>query len=826
MKYIALGALSLFLIGIFYLFLLIKDLPSGDFLTSRQVLESTKIYDRTGQVLLYEIHGEEKRTVILFDQIPDTVKKATISIEDENFYNHGAVDWKGIIRALAVNLLHGSITQGGSTITQQLAKKAFLTDDRTITRKIKELALAIKLEKQFTKDEILNLYLNQIPYGSNAYGIQAAAQTYFDRDAKNLSLAESALLASLPRAPSYYSPWGLHVKELMARKNRTLDKMSELGFIDEKQKIAAQNQKIEFAPHFTSIKAPHFALTIQDYLNNKYGEDFVRTAGLKVLTTLDWNLQQSAEKAVSEGAERNKNLYDGHNAALVAQDANTGQILALVGSKDYFGTAEPENCKVGESCKFEGNFNVATQGLRQPGSAIKPFAYVTAFKKEFTPDTIVFDVPTEFAADNPDCPLTVDFTKDDDPNNKPADKGCFHPKNFDEKFRGPISLKNALAQSVNVPAAKTLYLAGIDSVLKTAKDFGLTTLTERSRYGLSLVLGGGEVKLADMVGAYSVFAQDGLKHNQSFILKITDSNGRTLEEYSDQPAQVIDSQYPRLINDILSDPNGRAPLFQNSLGLTVFPNQEVALKTGTTNDYHDAWAMGYTKSLVVGVWAGNNDNTPMQKHGSSILAAVPIWSAFMNEALKDRPTDTFTRPEEIFVDKPIMKGQYIVNYWSGGQKYPQVHDILYYVNKNDPLGPPPINPENDSQFNNWEEPVLSWAKINIPNFDQIYNKPVPNDAQAEGGESSGLSVNILSPVNGSFINGPVILTADIKSGVSVKKLEVYFNSTLVDQLTGIGTAYLYNRSFQFGGSDLQNILKLVVTDQSGSKTSREIILYR
>ena len=824
------GALGLFIVGLFYLFLLIKDLPSGDFLTNRQIFESTKIYDRTGEVLLYEIHGEEKRTVINFSEIPDSVKEATIAIEDENFYNHGAVDWRGILRAVFVNITSGRISQGGSTITQQLVKKAYLTDDRTLTRKIKELALSIKLENIFSKDEILDLYLNQIPYGSNAYGIEAAAKTFFGKSAKDLNVAESALLASLPRAPSFYSPFGSHTKELMARKDLVLERMFELGYLDEKAKESARKFEFTFAPNYTGIKAPHFVLMVQDYLNSRYGEDFVRTAGLKVITTLDWKLQEIAEKVVVEGAKRNTELYVGHNAALVAEDANTGQILSMVGSKDYFGTSEPENCVPGDTCRFEGNFNVAIQGLRQPGSSLKPFAYLSVFQKGFTPETVVFDVPTEFAYNNPDCPLTVDpseYLHDTTPETpeEGGSKGCFHPQNFDERFRGPVTLQKALAESINIPAIKALYLAGIDNVLKLVKDLGITTLTERGRYGLSLVLGGGEVRLLDMAHAYSVLAQEGLKHTQSFVLKITNNSGKTLEEYSDQPAQVIDPQYARMINGILSDPDLRAPLFQNSLYLTTFPNQDVALKTGTTNDYHDAWAMGYTKSLVVGVWAGNNDNTAMQRRGGSILAAVPIWSAFLSEALQDRPTEAFSRADALFVDKPILKGQYIVNYSAGGQTYPQLHDILYYVDKNDPLGPSPANPEDDSQFQNWEEPTITWARANITNFDQIYNKPLPSNSQAESGDSS-LNVTVMSPTNGSFIQGTLNLVADIRSAVAIKKIEVYFNNSLIDQRSELGTSFYYSRSFSNLTADLQNTLRLVVTDASGSKSERQIILYK
>lgn len=793
-KFLLIAAGGFLFFFIIFIFILIKDLPDAGLIASRQVSESTRIYDRTGAVLLYEIHGEEKRTIVPFEEIPDYIKKATVSIEDENFYNHGAIDWKGVARAFFVNLLRGRITQGGSTITQQLAKKAFLTDARTITRKLKEVFLSIKLENNYTKDEILNLYLNQIPYGSNAYGIQAASKSFFNKDAKDLTLAESALLATLPNAPSYYSPYGTHLKTTLARKDTILEKMYTLGHITQEEKDSAKKVKLEFAQNLTTIKAPHFSIMIQDYLNNHYGEDYVRTAGLKVITTLDWNLQQIAEKSVLEGAIRNEELYKGKNAALIAQDANTGQILSLVGSRDYFDT---EN---------DGNFNVAVQGLRQPGSTMKPFAYIAAFKKGFTSDTVVFDTETEF--DNTGDP-----------------EKSYKPENFDGKFRGPVTLRKGLSQSINVPSIKVLYLAGIDNVLKLARAFGITTLTERSRYGLSLVLGGGEAKLIDMVNAYSVFAQEGVKHSQSFILSVS-AQGKTLEEYSDEPANVIEPQYTRMINDILSDIESRSALFQSSLGLTIFPNQEVALKTGTTNDYRDAWSIGYTKSLVVGVWAGNNNNTPMQEHGSSILAAIPIWSSFMRQALQDRPTDTFTPPDPIAVDKPMLKGQYLVNYTSGGLQYPQIHDVLYYVNKNDPLGPDPENPEQDAQFTNWEDPVIAWAKINIPNFDQTYNKPLPADAQIQNDSVTDLNLNILMPGNGSFIKNPLTLSVELRSSNNIKKLEVYFNDKLIDQQFSLGKQYSYLRNFNLTNIDLQNTLRILVTDDLSNTTSKELILYR
>lgn len=802
---------------------ILNDLPSPEQFETRQIIQSTKIYDRAGETLLYEIHGEEKRTVIPFEEIPDYVKWAAISIEDSNFYDNPAFDWRAILRALLKDLLRGQVVQGGSTITQQLAKNAFLSPERTIVRKIKELVVAFELEKRYSKDEILNLYLNQIPYGGNAYGIEAASQTFFGKRAAELNLAEAALLASLPKAPSYYSPWGKHTDELLQRKDNVLEKMRELGYIDEEEKERAQKFELEFVPQAIGIKAPHFVLEIQDYLNKKYGEAFIRTAGLNVITTLDWNLQQIAEKAVAEGAERNKNLYQGHNAALVAQDAATGQIVAMVGSKDYFALPEPENCVPGKDCRFEGNFNVATQGLRQPGSAMKPFAYATAFQKGYSPDTVIFDVPTEFAASNPKCPLAVDFSNEE--------KECFHPQNFDDKFRGPVKFRTALAQSINVPSVKVLYLAGIDNTLETAHNFGITTLTERGRYGLSLVLGGGEVTLKDLVGAYSVFAQEGLKHNQTMVLKITDSKGNTVEEYKDAASQVIDSQYTRIINDILTDIDERSGLFSSSLSLTVFPGHEVALKTGTTNDYRDAWAIGYTPDLVVGVWAGNNNNESMQQRGSSILAAVPIWNSFLKEALKNKPLVSFNKPEPVFSEKAMLRGDYIVNYRIGNYLYPHIHNLLYYIDKNNPQETQPANPEKDSQFKNWEEPVLKWAEQAIPNFSEIYNRPLPFGAQAEIELSNTKpSITVASPENGVFIKDAVIsVRAQISGQSALAKIQLFFNEELMDEktITQAGTKeIIYQFNLVPKKIELQNSLKIKAADSFNNESIKEIILFK
>ncbi|MDO8601914.1 MAG: transglycosylase domain-containing protein [bacterium] len=777
--------------GLVMFFLLIKDLPSPELLSSRQIPESTKIYDKTGKILLYEVFDEERRTIIPFAEIPQSVKNATIAIEDKDFYTHPAFDFKSFLRAAIANLVSGWGSQGGSTITQQLAKNAFLSREKTITRKIKELILAFRLEKKFTKDEILYLYLNQIPYGSNAYGIEAASQIYFQKSARDLTLAESALLVSLPQAPTYYSPWGKNVPELLNRKNLVLRQMEELGYIAAKERAAAQQEELTFERPDSSIKAPHFSIAVKDYLIATYGEDFVRRAGLTVITTLDWELQQAADKAVADGAKRNEELYKGTNAALVAQDVKTGQILAMVGSRGYFET------------EYEGNFNVATQGLRQPGSAMKPFAYLTAFEKGYPSETVLFDLKTEF--DTTDVP-----------------ENSYQPENFDHLFRGPISMRNALAQSINVAAVKTAYLAGIDTLLKKMKLLGVTTLTERSRYGLSLVLGGGEVKLIELLRAYSTLASEGTLHNQALILSVRDKTGKTLESYEDQTASVIEPQYARMINDILSDQQARAPLFSSSFNLTVFQGYDVAMKTGTTNDYRDAWTFGYTPTIAVGVWAGNNNNQPMERQGGSILAAVPIWNAFLTQALKNQPPETFTSPDPVTSNKPMLNGQYLP-LLPDDRPDPkgQIHDILYYINKNNPLGPAPINPRSDPQFENWENPVLAWAattgngstgsEVDLPEGDQP-----PKDG----------ILDIIAPVAGARARSKMDVYAILNLETqNITKIQLYFNDELVDQkINNYGSSFEYRTTIRPKFIQKQNFLKLVVTNDVGGVTTREVFL--
>ena len=787
-------------IFVIYIAVIIKQLPSPEQFGLRQVSQSTKLYDRTGKILLYEIHGEEKRTIIAFEEIPEYVKQATLAAEDADFYSGPAFDWKAIIRAFLVNLKEGRVSQGGSTITQQLAKNVFLSPEKTVLRKIKELVLAVRLERKYSKDEIFSFYLNQVPYGSNAYGVEAASITYFGRSVRDVGLGEAALLAAMLKAPSYYSPWGSHQEELFERQARVLSRMVELGFIKKSGEVAAKAEKISLTPpSLGSIQAPHFSLAVKDYLVGRYGEDLVLRGGLKVTTSLDFELQKEAERVVLEGAERNAEFYEGKNAALVAQDPKTGQILALVGSKDYFNIEE------------EGNFNVAVQGLRQPGSALKPFVYLTAFKKGFFPETVLFDVLTEF-----------DTTKDPEKSYK--------PHNYDGVFRGPVKMKDALAQSINVPSVKTLYLAGFDDVLKTVHDLGIGTLKERWRYGLSLVLGGGEVRLVDLVNAYASLSQEGVRHNQVSVLKVEKNDGEVLEEFADKSERVFDAEYVRMINEILSDKDLRRPLFQNSLSLTAFPDRDVALKTGTTNDYRDAWALGYSPNLVLGVWAGNNDNAPMQRRAGSILAAVPIWHAFLEKALQKYPLEIFEKPSPYSLPKrPMLNGEVFFSPVVGGVSLPQIHPILFYINPRDPQGPPPENPAADPQFDNWERGVLEWAKTNVPNL-QSYNLPLPPGISYESINQETKNKIIFAsvlPSPGSFVSSPFIISARIVSPSErpLRKVEARINNKILSSASVYGNVYNYQYYFQ-GLLESQNLIEIEAEDSFGSKEITRFIVFR
>ncbi|MFA5933985.1 MAG: PBP1A family penicillin-binding protein [Candidatus Paceibacterota bacterium] len=752
------------------------QMPDFKSFEDRKVIKSTKVYDRTGEILLYDFHQDIKRTPIPFSDMGAYIKNATVAIEDSKFYQHSGIRLTSFIRAVFANLTSGKFSQGGSTITQQIIKNTILSSEKTITRKLKEWILAIKLDQSLTKEEILTIYLNEAPYGGSKYGIYEAAHSFFGKEPKDLTLAESAYIAALPKGPSHYSPYGNYRDDLEERKNLVLSRMKEINFITEQEYNQAKEENVVFLPEEkTGIRAPHFVFFVKDYLDQKYGEDVVDSAGLKVITTLDYNLQKSAEETTLKYALINEKSFKGENAGLVAIDPKTGQILTMVGSRDYFDK------------NIQGNFNITT-AKRQPGSSFKPFVYATAFNKGYTSNTVLFDLPTEFQTT---CNPSGNAQSGESQNN------CYNPGNYDDKFRGPMTLRSALAQSINVPAVKLLYLAGIKDSITTARSMGITTLEDASRYGLSLVLGGGEVKLLDMVSAYGTFATEGVRHPYQSILKVEDANGITLEEYTPKESIVLPKNSALTITDILSDEQARVPTFGSHSAL-YFPNRDVAVKTGTTNNYKDAWIVGYTPSLVVGAWAGNNDNTPMEKKTSGLIIA-PLWKEFMNYAIKNMPNEKFNKPNPVNIDttKPVMNG-----IWQGGEGFfidtisgglateytppetkelhalTNVHSILYWVNRNDPLGPAPENPYNDMQFNHWEIPIQNWWAKNSLNYTQAV-MPTYYDTVHTLEKSPQVSITSPSPET-LYNQSDTVIVSITNTGVyPFKKMDVLVNGTYV-----------------------------------------------
>ena len=767
----------LFGIGIFVYFA--KDLPDPDVAITQGPTESTKIYDRTGTALLYEIAGEQRRTVIPYDQVPQDLKDATVAIEDKDFYTHYGFDLRGIARAVLVNIRGGSVSQGGSTITQQYIKKALLSDERTFTRKIKEVILAILLERRYSKDEILGFYLNQIPYGSNAYGIESASQTFFAKPAVDLSLVEAATLAALPQAPSYLSPYGSHPEDLADRRELVLTRMREQGYINAEELAAALTTNVSFAKRRTGIKAPHFVMYVIEQLEQKFGKDALETGGYTVITTLNYDLQQRAEQIVANQAELNEKNYNAGNAALVSLDTHTGEIIAMVGSRDF------------DDIEHDGQVNVTIRP-RQPGSSFKPFAYATAFAKGYSPDTMLFDLETVFPG---------------------GPEGPYAPPNYTGTFSGPVTMRQALARSLNIPAVKTLYLAGIDDTIKTAESLGITTLTDRSRFGLALVLGAGEVKPLEMAAAYGAFATEGTRVTPVPILSITNKTDKAIEW--DQRVQRADTtsnsralqksnmalnpEIARQINSILSDNEARSVVFGRNNRL-VIPGYSVAAKTGTTNDFHDAWTIGYSPSIVTAVWVGNNNNEEMRKGADGSVVAAPIWNAFMVEALRsleNAATESFTPPQPVVTNKSVLDGNFaterIVNIDTVTGKlateftppdlieqrsYREVHSILHYVQKDNPRGPIPTPDERDPEYEKWEAPVREW--VAQQSVSEGYNQLPPTEVDDIHTSTNRPTIRITSPNDGASVKSDAVdIHVVANSSFDIQQVDFFLDNEFI-----------------------------------------------
>ncbi len=793
--------------------LIARDLPSPDKVVRRTGF-STKILDRNGEVL-YDVYNDQNRTPIDFKDIPVYLRQGTIAIEDKNFYKNNGFDVTGIIRGLLSTLFRGQLA-GGSTLTQQLVKNGLLTQDRTIIRKFKEFVLTIEVDSRFSKDQILQMYLNEVPYGGTAWGVEAASEMYFGKKASSLNLVECAFLAGLPQSPSYYSPYTGSSKSYTQRTKDVLRRMREDGYITSAQEKEAGNQVggLTFQGQGAGFKAPHFVQYVEKLIEDKYGANALQGGGLQVTTTLDFNLQNEVQNIVSDEISKVESIHITNGAAVVI-NPETGEILAMVGSKDF-------NAK-----DYDGQYNVAV-ALRQPGSAIKPFTYITAFKKGYTASTMVMDVPTTFPG---------------------GDKKDYKPVNYDAKYRGPIQLRYALANSINIPAVKVLAMVGIKDTLQTAYDAGLNTLAPTTnnlnRLGLSMTLGGGEVTLLDLTDAYSIFMNSGYKVNPISILKITDSSGKEIEINKPQKLNsVVSAEQAFLIADILSDNNARKDVFGLNSLLNV-PGKTVAVKTGTTNDKRDNWAIGGNGAGLVGVWVGNNDNSPMVQVASGVSGASPIWSRIVQRVLKDKPNVKFNVPSGIVkADVDVISGFKSHDNWQSRSEYfvkgteptenDPVHKNLKVCKSDGKLATPSdvaSNNYDNKEFyvfkeedptalpaqagaaggeNKWQKGILDWINTQT---DSKYHPPT-----GFCGTANPVNVDFQNPHDqDGNLSGSFDVKVSANSTSDIKEVDI--------EIDGSRVATINNLPYQYSASGLLSgihSIRAIAEDAKGYRSDRTI----
>lgn len=779
---IALGCIGVLLGGLLVVGALAwysKDLPNPNKVIDRVIAESTKIYDRTGTVLLYEIHGNEKRTVVELDQISPYIINATIAAEDRDFYNHRGFKLTAIIRSAIINVLRGHRAQGGSTITQQFIKQAILTTEKSFERKFKELILAYQIEKKFSKDQILKLYFNEISFGGVNYGVESAANYFFGKKASEVTLAEAAILAALPQAPSRLSPYGSRTDELFARQRYILDAMAREGYITKDEAREAKEQPLEFRKVVSreTILAPHFIFYIREQLAEQVGEVALQQGGLTVITTLDYEKQKVAEEAITNTRETIKKL-GGSNAALVSMDAKNGQVLAMVGSADFFDTT------------IDGQVNVAL-APRQPGSSIKPMVYATAFERGYTSETIVYDVETTF----------------------PVQPEPYAPRNYNLKEYGPVTFRKALAGSLNIAAVKAMYLAGIENVKVMLQKAGYTTINEKTQCGLSLVLGGCEVRLLDHVGAFTAFARDGERAEPAGILEVRDKNGKILHEFKERKHTVFQTNTVRQITSILSDNDARSYIFGSTSAL-VLRGRPAAAKTGTTQKNRDNWTIGYTPSFVTGVWVGNNDGSSMAANATGSATASVIWNEYMTKTLSGTPVEEFKAPDPIDETlHPILRGvvpddlEYVIDRASGKlateytpesfrvtKRYRSGHDILQYVVKENPRGNPPARPQDDPMYEAWESAVQDWIRREAEKNNHVIDtEQPPTEYDDVHIPAHRPTITLLAPDAYQVISSPQLsMQVDAYAPRGVSRVEYY----LGDMLLGVSRSapWLINAS--------------------------------
>jgi len=805
--------------GLFFIWISSFRVPDFSAFEDRKVAQSTKIYDRTGEILLFDVNQDIKRTVITLEDMGENVTNAIVAIEDDKFYEHNGIRLKSILRAFLSNIQPGGGTQGGSTITQQIVKNTLLTTDKRISRKIKEIVVSLRIEREMSKDQILEVYLNEAPFGGSIYGVQEASTSFYGKLPQDLSIAEAAFLAALPQAPSRYSPYGNNTNLLVSRQKRVLENMFTLGFITEDEYNSALSEEVTFLPlNRLGIKAPHFVFYVREYLEQTYGTDIVEEGGLKVITTIDYEMQKEGERVVLKHALQNEELYNASNASLVAMNPQTGEILTMVGSRDYF------------DADIDGKFNVAL-AKRQPGSSFKPFIYATAFNEGYTPETVVFDVLTEFQTTCNEQGIAMTGSQ----------SNCYHPQNYDNAFKGPINLRNALAQSRNIPAVKMLYLTGIGDALKTAKDFGIKTLGDANQYGLTLVLGGGEVRLLDMTSAYGVFATEGIYTEPVSILEVQDSQGNILESFDGPNRKRVFQEEPlRMLNSVLSDGQARVGLFGSINNFMYFGERNVAGKTGTTNNNRDAWMMGYTPNLVVGTWSGNNDNTPMTK-GSSISGM--LWREFMDKALTLVPNQKFTQPQTI--EKTTNAAPILYGNWFGGDiieidsisgklatewtpeqtkedlVLTDVNSILHWIDRNNPLSGSPSR--NGQQYLNWQYPVLQWWNLNKNSYNTINEDDIPTEEDNIHTEDTQPDFEIDGILENFEYAQNALITIDLEEDTSypVQGFDIFINNSYIETIDSQPYTFTFRPS-TLSAIQPNNILRIVLTDAVYNSKEKEI----
>jgi membrane peptidoglycan carboxypeptidase len=776
------------------------QLPSPDKLLNRSQELSTKVLDRTGKPI-YEVYGEKNRELVELKDIAQNLQHATLATEDADFYVHSGFSPRGMTRAVR-NVFLGASLQSGSTLTQQVVKNTLLSQEQTITRKIKEFILALQLESKYSKDEILQMYLNETPYGGQNYGVLTSAKAYFNKAPKDLSLAEAAYLAGLPQSPSVYSYYSSDPSKGLARKDYVLYLMNVRGwmgvdgkrhYISKEEYESAKQVELQFERGHASFLAPHFVFYVKELLAQKYGEARVEGGGLIVTTTLDLAVQELAERIVKEEVAKAKNLDVG-NGSLVVLDPKNGQILAMVGSKDYFADPEPEGCVSGAtgpgSCVFDPNLNVAL-ALRQPGSSIKPITYATLLTKGYTASFPFMDVPTTFE--------------------NMAGQKVYKVVNYDGTFRGPMSLRKALGNSLNVPAVKALKLAGITNMVEQAKKMGITSFSRAEGYGLALTLGGGETKLLEMTGAFSVFPAKGMFRQPEAVLEVRDAGGGMLYKWADTGGtRALSEDVAFLVSDILSDDGARSEAFGFG-SLLAIPGHEVAVKTGTTDDKRDNYAIGFTPYVVAGAWVGNNNNDKMNPYLSSgITGATPIYNRFMKEYIKlyygvdtKKPLEKFEPPKtvkKVEIDKltgmlPYGDGEKRQEWFVAGTEPTAVSDWYQKLEVCKVDGKIANQSCKDAEktreksyikikaeLPEWQDEVDKWVSERYGG-DDTYFPPTTNSKLSfdSDGNSSGdkISADIVGFTDGQVVPLEFRLKVDAWSEDDISQVSIYVNDTKV-----------------------------------------------